>query len=90
MYEQLTILIGLAIVLLAILLIGPLRVIVDFTYSGILLARREGFKFHNIFSSLYSAGLIFYIMVWPMVSDFTERTIFNTVYIYISFLIVFF
>lgn len=90
MYEQLAILIGLAIMLLAILLIGSLRVNVGFTYSGILLVRREGFKFHNIFSSLYSAGLIFYIMVWPMVSDFTERTIFNTVYIYIFFLIVFF
>lgn len=87
---QIALLIILAILSLIIFLIGPFIIIGGFLYSGLMLIKREGLRFNNLLSLLFAVALILYLTVWPVVSDLTEHTIYNTFYVYITLLIIFF
>lgn len=90
MNEFVSLVLILTVVIILSLLLAPFIIIGGFLYSGITLIKREGFKFTNLLSLLFSIGLVMYLTIWPMVSDLTERTVHNYIYSFVSIVILYF
>lgn len=90
MSEQMLILMFFVILFLMGILLSPFLVIGNFLYSGIVLIRREGLKFHNLLSLMLGIGIVLYLTVWPIVADFTQHTVYNSIYVYITLLLFYF
>lgn len=90
MSEDMMILMVFLILILIVILLSPLLLIGNFLYSGIMLIKREGLKFHNLLSLMLGIGLILYLTVWPIVADLTQHTVYNSIYAYITLLLFYF
>lgn len=67
----------------------PFLMVGTFLVNGIKIIRNEGFKFTNSLTLILGIGLVGYLVVWPSIVDITESHILNTIYQFISFIVVY-
>lgn len=67
----------------------PFLMVGTFLVNGIKIIRNEGFKFTNSLTLIFGMGLVGYLVVWPSIVDITESHILNTIYQFISFIVVY-
>lgn len=86
--------IRLPLIILAILFVifvsfMPILMVGTFLVNGIKLIRNEGFTFVHSLTLILGIGLMGYLVLWPSIVDITESYILNTVYQFISFIVVY-
>lgn len=80
----------LAIIVMIIFLFMPISTLFVFFKNGITLIKKEGFKFTNLLTLSAAIALLFYQIFWPIFADITQNHLFNTIYQFVSFIIIYF
>lgn len=83
-------LIILAILITIFILFMPFLTVGTFLINGIKIIRNEGFKFRNSLTLLLGIGVLGYLFIWPAIVDITKNNFLNTIYQFISFIVLYF